>query len=140
VRERPRELHALYAEAVADEPADEPETNVPFDDWKRMLDSPDLSLEGSVVVLHGERPVSFAWIGVDLDGGRASHWMTGTLREYRRRGLARLAKLAAIRWAAENGITTLYTANDSANADMLALNEHLGYRPTSVAKTYAKSF
>jgi GNAT superfamily N-acetyltransferase len=65
--------------------------------------------------------------------------MTGTLREYRRRGLARLVKLAAIRWAAENGITALHTDNDSTNADMLALNEHLGYRPTATGTTFAKT-
>lgn len=33
---------------------------------------------------------------------------------------------------AEAGIRTLFTANDTTNADMLALNEHLGYRPTHV--------
>jgi GNAT superfamily N-acetyltransferase len=138
VRERERDLHALYAEAAGDEPADEPETNVPFDDWRRMLDDPDLSLDGSFVVLHRDRPVSFAWLGVDAERGRGTHWMTGTLRQYRRRGLARLAKMATIRWAAENGITALYTGNDSTNADMLALNEHLGYRRTTTGTTYAK--
>ena len=131
-------LHALYAEAAADEPSDEPEV-VRFDEWKRnVLEHPDLSLDGSAVVLHGERPVSLAWIGVDREGGRASHWFTGTLRAYRRRGLARLAKLAAIRWAAQNGITALSTGNDATNADMLALNEHLGYRPRTTGTRHAK--
>jgi GNAT superfamily N-acetyltransferase len=140
VRERERDLHTLFAEAAADEPADEPE-RVRFEEWRRtLLASPDLSLDGSVVVMHDDRPVSLAWLGVDVEGGRASHWFTGTLRAYRRRGLARLAKLVAIRWAAENGIAVLHTGNDSTNADMLALNEHLGYRPTATGTTHAKTF
>jgi GNAT superfamily N-acetyltransferase len=139
VRDRERELHALFAEAAADEPADEPHTNVPFEEWKRnTLAHPDLSLDGSFLALHGERPVSLAWLAVDGEG-RAVHDFTGTLRAYRRRGLARFVKLAAIRWAAENGITLLMTGNDSANADMLALNEHLGYRPLATGTTYAKN-
>jgi len=138
VREHERELHALFAEAAADEPADDPHTNLPFEEWVRTtLAHPDLSLEGSFVALHGDRPVSLAWLAVDGDG-RASHWFTGTLRAYRRRGLARFLKLATIRWAASSGITTLLTGNDAANADMLALNEHLGYRPLATGTTYAK--
>ena len=52
--------------------------------------------------------------------------MTGTLPEFRRRGLARLAKLATIRWAAENGVEWMLTANAEANTGMRALNESLG--------------
>lgn len=124
-----RELHALYAEAELDAPADLPDDNIGFDDWLgEVFSYPDLDDEGSFVVLHDGRPVSLAWLVADREGGVAVHDMTGTLREYRRRGLARLAKLATIRWAAESGITKLLTSNDSANSDMLALNEHLGYR------------
>ena len=65
--------------------------------------------------------------------------MTGTLRAYRGRGLARLAKLAGIRWCAENGVHTLLTANDSQNAPMLAINERLGYRPNLVREEYSKT-
>jgi GNAT superfamily N-acetyltransferase len=55
--------------------------------------------------------------------------MTGTLHDFRRRGLARLAKLATIRWAAEQGFRTMLTGNAETNAAMLGLNESLGYRP-----------
>jgi GNAT superfamily N-acetyltransferase len=54
--------------------------------------------------------------------------MTATVRDFRRRGLARLAKLASIRWAAERGITSILTGNDRENPGMLALNDSLGYR------------
>lgn len=64
--------------------------------------------------------------------------LTGTLREFRRRGLARLVKLATIRWAAEHGITAIYTGNDTENAPMLALNDSLGFHPTIVYQDFGK--
>jgi aryl-alcohol dehydrogenase-like predicted oxidoreductase len=53
---------------------------------------------------------------------------TGTLREHRGRGLAKLAKSMAGRKAAEAGITAAYTCNDEVNRPMLAITEWLGYR------------
>jgi GNAT superfamily N-acetyltransferase len=130
VLDRPRELHALYAAVMADVPADHAVTDLRYDDFvRRTLEDPGLDPEGSYVVLDGERPVALAWLLVDDEGRRAQNEMTGTLPEYRRRGLARLAKLAAIRWCAEHGIERVLTGNDSTNAPMLALNRELGYRP-----------
>jgi GNAT superfamily N-acetyltransferase len=138
VRDRPEDLYALFSEVHADMPSDHTHDE-PYEDWKRMLfDYPDLDDDGSYVVVAGDRPVSVSWMAVDRDGRRAGHMMTGTARDFRRRGLARLAKLATIRWAAENGITALVTENDTENADMLALNEHLGYPPTIRLQNFAK--
>ena len=53
---------------------------------------------------------------------------TGTLDEYRGRGLALAAKVAAMRWAAANGITQVAATNDETNAPMLAVNAKLGFR------------
>ncbi len=58
----------------------------------------------------------------------ATNEMTGTLADYRGRGLARLAKIATIRWAAEHGIREIATENDAENAAMWGLNQSLGYR------------
>jgi GNAT superfamily N-acetyltransferase len=58
----------------------------------------------------------------------AANEMTGTLPEFRRRGLARLAKLATIRWASEHGIEAMQTGNSHENPGILALNLSLGYR------------
>ena len=57
--------------------------------------------------------------------------MTGTLREFRGRGLARLLKLHQLEWAARDGIASVMTENDETNAAMLAVNTRLGYVPSS---------
>ena len=132
VREREHELFDLFASAHSDMPGDETWT-IEFDEWLlEAWGAPTLDHDASAVVLVDGRPASFAWINTDRDGGLGENEMTGTHRDFRRRGLARLAKEASIRWAADLGIHTLYTSNETTNADMLALNEHLGYRPTHV--------
>jgi GNAT superfamily N-acetyltransferase len=132
VRDRERELFDLYDAAERDMPDDHVHA-IPYEDWlSGELGNPELDLDFSAVVLVGDRPASFAWLISDREGRRAGNEMTGTAPEFRRRGLARLAKEATIRWAADAGIRTIVTSNDTTNADMLSLNEHLGYRPTVV--------
>jgi len=137
--DRPHDLHALYAEAESDIPSDDEPGEFRYEDWfEETLRSPALEMDGSFNVVFEGRPVAFAWLDVDRDGRRAEHNLTGTLREFRGRGLARLAKLAAIRWCAENGIDTLLTGNDRENEPMLAINRRLGYRPTIERTEVAK--
>lgn len=127
--DRPRELHAVYAGTLADVPGPFTADDVRYEEWvQECLEDPDLTAAGSTVVLAGERPVSLTFVMTD-GAGRAGSDMTGTLPEYRRRGLARLAKLRSIRWAAGEGIESMVTGNDDDNAGMLALNRSLGYRP-----------
>jgi GNAT superfamily N-acetyltransferase len=133
---RERDVHALYAEASADMPADDAESNVRFEEWlAETLRAPTLSKDGSFVVLDGETPASLSFL--EVAGNRATNELTGTARDYRRRGLARAAKLASIRWAAEHGIERIATSNDSTNAVMLAINDELGYRPWITWQEYA---
>jgi GNAT superfamily N-acetyltransferase len=139
VRDRERELFDLYSSAERDMP-DDHTPSIAFDEWQEeTLGNPELDLEVSAVVLVDDSPASLAWLITDREGRRADNEMTGTHRAFRRRGLARLAKEATIAWAREAGIQTILTSNDSANADMLALNEHLGYRPTLVRIGVAKT-
>lgn len=129
VLDRERELFDLYDAAERDMPDDHAHS-LEFDDWRReTLANPELDANLSAVVLVEGRPTSFAWLVCDREGHRAHNDMTGTHGEFRRRGLARLAKEATIAWAAEAGVRTISTSNDTTNADMLKLNEHLGYRP-----------
>ncbi len=137
--DRPHDLHVLFDEAAKDMPTDDRHGDVDFDEWQReTLGNPLLDPDGSMNVVHDDRPVAFAWLLVDREGARATHELTGTLRAYRGRGLARLAKLAAIRWCRESGIRTLLTGNDAENAPMLAINDRLGYRPTVVHSEFAR--
>ena len=131
VADRMRDLHVLYAAASEDVPADDPEDDIRFDDFRsHVMGDPELSRDGSFVVLHGERPIALAFLLVDHDDRVAVNEMTGTLPEFRGRGLARLAKLAGIRWARDAGLRELATDNDGENAAMLGLNRSLGYRVT----------
>jgi mycothiol synthase len=120
------EVEALFARLRAGE------VDLPGDlvEWKwDDLDHPNLSHEGSFVVLDEEQPVAFGFLTVDLQRRVAYNQLTATLPGYRRRGLALLLKLATSRWAAANGIERILTQNDRENISMLALNDRLGYRP-----------
>jgi GNAT superfamily N-acetyltransferase len=130
VRDRVPALHRVYAAAAADIPEHFPEDDLRLDEWRReTLDHPQLSGEGSFVVLAADAPAALAFVEVDEGARLAANEMTGTLPEFRRRGLARLAKLATIRWAAEQGLTAIVTSNAEENVGMVRLNESLGYRP-----------
>jgi RimJ/RimL family protein N-acetyltransferase len=68
----------------------------------------------------------------------ADHDLTGTARAYRRRGLARFAKLEVVRRCAEAGISRLMAENDSENVGMLAINDELGFKPHAVSTEWVK--
>lgn len=130
VRERVDDLFEICRAGEIDMPGEEPETALDLEGWKQdEFEHPNLSQEGSFVALAGERPVSLAFLTVDLERRIAFNQMTATLPDFRRRGLALLVKLAAAGWAAEAGIERLLTENDSENVGMLAINDRLGYRP-----------
>jgi GNAT superfamily N-acetyltransferase len=136
--DRAREVHAVYAATLGDVPEPFVVDDLRYDEWEReCLGDPDLSREGSTVVLHGERPVALSFLVADGEG-RAANDMTGTLPEYRRRGLARLAKLGTIHWAAAGGADWILTGNDEENPAMRGLNESLGYRPAGTQTLYVR--
>ncbi|MGH3052489.1 MAG: GNAT family N-acetyltransferase [Gaiellaceae bacterium] len=139
VLDRTRDLHAVDAEAIEDVPDTYAEDDVRFEDWlDEALGHPQLTKDGSFVALHRERPVAHALIHLEPGSRIAANEMTATARDFRRRGLARLVKLATIRWAVENGFPTIMTGTDEANAGMNALNESLGYRPIATETQYLR--
>jgi GNAT superfamily N-acetyltransferase len=139
LEDRLADVFALFVEALADMPADHPERKLSYEEWlSETLGDPDLTHEGSFVVLENDRPVALSFVQVDRARGLAEQNLTGTLRSHRRRGLARLAKLSVIRWCAAEAVVRLGTGNDSANAAMLALNESLGFRPFAAETEWVK--
>jgi len=138
-RDRAHELHAICVEGEIDMPSDEPETEVDFESWCRdEFEYPDISDEGSFVVLEGDQPVSLAFVTVDPERAIGYNSMTATLRTHRRRGLALLAKVAAVRWAREAGLERLVTENDAGNAGMLAINDRLGYTQLYIEEYFVR--
>ncbi|MPY67855.1 GNAT family N-acetyltransferase [Deinococcus sp. SDU3-2] len=61
------------------------------------------------------------------DPTRLQTGLTGTRREWRRRGVGLALKLAALRLARDRGAASVWTDNASSNAPMLGLNERLGF-------------
>jgi GNAT superfamily N-acetyltransferase len=139
VLDQPRELYAVYMAGEADAPDVFEVDNISFEEWElETLGAPSLDRDGSSVVVHGERPVAIALLEVDREHKRGTNEMTATLPEFRRRGLARLAKVASIRWAADFGVISILTSNDRENPGMLALNDQLGYRPLVVRGLFVR--
>jgi hypothetical protein len=119
----------VEAEVVADIPLSEPFT-LGYERWlEESWLHPLLDFELSTVVLRGDRVAAFAHVRADSESGRADNSFTGTRREFRGRGLARVAKTRSLLAAAAAGITSISTANDERNTPMLAVNARLGYEP-----------
>ena len=127
---RTDDMAAFYEAAGAWPPGGGEANRVSADDlWRYVFERPELTWDGSFVVLDGQdRLVSFASLVVDRERGRAENDWTATLPELRGRRLALLVKLASIRWARDVGIREIVTANDDDNVPMLTLNQRLGYR------------
>ena len=58
---------------------------------------------------------------------RAENALTAVRRTWRGRGIAAHLKRLTLHWAAQNGVTEVYTWTQARNVSMLRLNEHLGY-------------
>jgi GNAT superfamily N-acetyltransferase len=132
-----RELYDLFVTVEAGVPTDEPWTGSTFEEWEaETWRKPHLDDEASVVALVDGRAVAVSWLLVA--GQFAEVELTGTLPEFRRRGLARATKLESMRLAAERGVKRIVTGTDFENRGMLALNDALGFRRTAVELELAK--
>ena len=133
----PEQIFVVDAESVLDEPGDDPIDAVEYEQWVRdYWEHPDLDLELSRAAVVNGQAVAVAYVMVDVESRRALNAYTGSLRAYRGRGFARLAKLGVMRQLAELGIELLLTENDETNAPMLAINNRLGYTPIESRYTY----
>jgi GNAT superfamily N-acetyltransferase len=136
----PEVLHRIDEAATGDMPGYEDVEAIPYDEWLgHVWDHPLFTREGSFVAYAEDgAPAAVSMLIVDRESGRATNMFTGTLREYRGRGLGLAAKIAAMRWAAANGVRQVATANDETNAPMLAINAKLGFRPAGRSVEYSR--
>jgi GNAT superfamily N-acetyltransferase len=135
----PEAVYSIDAEASLDEPGDMPIDAVGYDQWLLDIwDDPLTDHDTSTVVLVEGRPAAYTIVEADREAGRMWSGGTGTVRQHRGRGLAKIAKSVALRRAADAGITSAYTSNDEENRPMLAINEWLGYRPCATQWSFIK--
>jgi GNAT superfamily N-acetyltransferase len=135
----PRPVYELDLVLAQDIPLDQPIGEVGWDEWmERYWRHPMVDHERSLVLLVEGVPASFTLVASSAETGRVNTGMTGTLREYRGRGLAELVKRHSLARCASAGLTAAFTENDETNAPMLAVNERLGYRPSSTRITFSR--
>lgn len=121
-----RAVWECHQAAAPDDPSGYSRT-MPFEEYlDRELGDPLLRHDVSRVVLDGDRAAAYSLVRAAGDRGWSS--MTAVAPSHRGRGLSLVAKAAALRAAAAAGIHLCATANSSANAPVLALNERLGYQ------------
>lgn len=134
----PRPLFEADAEATADEPSDVAAAFDDYEDWlAHTWHSPSLDKELTTVVLVDGAVAAFT--AARTDGAtRYASAMTGTLRAFRGRGLAKLAKTASLHRARAAGYTEAFTGNDAGNGPMLAVNEWFGYEICATETRYVK--
>ncbi|AXE84814.1 GNAT family N-acetyltransferase [Streptomyces sp. Go-475] len=134
----PRPVFDLDAEVVADEPSD---IDVEFTDYEAWLEEtwkhPLLNLDLTSVAVVDGRPAAFSVAYTD-GGTRYATAMTGTAREFRGRGLAKLAKNDSLHRARAAGYTEAFTGNDTGNGPMIAINKWFGYEVCATEVRYVR--
>ncbi len=126
----PRRLYELFVELWRDVPFGVRGDDPTYESFlAEELDDPAFRPAGTFVALDGTR-----WVGLCAQSVGSDHLltsMTGTVRRWRRRGLAHWLKLHSIRYALEVDAGEIRTFNDEANTDMLAVNRALGFMPVA---------
>jgi hypothetical protein len=84
-------------------------------------------------------PAAVTLLEVNSATGRALSTGSGTLRRYRGHGLVKLIKVDSLQRAASAGVTAAFTASDSTNHGMLAINTWLGYRDIGSTRAALKT-
>ncbi|MFI9173282.1 GNAT family N-acetyltransferase [Streptomyces lincolnensis] len=134
----PRPFFELDSETMSDEPSD---IDYEFTDYEAWLEStwkhPLFSPELTTIALVDGRPAAFS--AARTDGGtRYGTVMTGTARDFRGRGLAKLAKNDSLHRARAAGLTEAFTGNDAGNDPMIAINKWFGYEICATEMRYVR--
>ena len=123
------QLHELFAESERDIPTTMPWRTMQFGKWKRFwFDNPGTRPERFWIAREGPAIVGLSVLEFPPTRGIPWTAFTGTSRSVRGRGIARALKYETIVQAIELGSDRVRTANDSANAPILHLNQEMGYQ------------
>jgi GNAT superfamily N-acetyltransferase len=134
------EVFSVDVESIQDEPGDTPADDVNYDEWyDDVWINPAVDHQASTLVYADGKPAAYTIVEVDLEMGRMWSGGTGSLRAFRGRGLAKIAKSVAVRKAHDLGVNDAYTTNDEVNKPMLAINVWLGYKPCDQQFSYMKT-
>jgi GNAT superfamily N-acetyltransferase len=91
------------------------------------------------LALYGGEVIGCAGLDRDTDRPeRGENALTAVRRDWRGRGIASHLKRRTLRWAADHGLSELYTWTQAGNTSMLRLNEHLGYVRGQTSITVAR--
>jgi GNAT superfamily N-acetyltransferase len=135
----PEASYAVDVKSMMDEPGDQALDNVSYDEWVRDIwEDPIQCRDLGVAVLVDGVPAACTLVEGDRASGRLAAGGTGTLREYRGRGLAKLAKSVSLRRARDAGFVEAFASNDEVNAPMLAINTWLGYQAVGAERSCLK--
>lgn len=92
------------------------------------------------LALHDGEVIGCAGIHRDTDRPeRGENALTAVRRHWRGRGVASHLKRRTLRWAAEHGLSEVYTWTQAGNLAMLRLNEHLGYVTGTTSITVSRA-
>lgn len=133
------EFHQAFEAIRIDTPRTDPPTPMEFGHFQELvIDEPDFLPEASRVAFIDGEIAGFTGLYKMEQPGGLFQWLTGVRREHRGKKIAKALKLDALRWAVANGYKTIRTDNDTRNAPMLAINDHLGFRRLPGMITYRR--
>ena len=140
-----RKLYELDWVLFQDVPMGLEFTKRSFEQWmKEELDDPHFVKEACFVAVDPRRadPFTGSLVGyTSLMKNPAGFWvigMTGVLREYRGKGLAKALKLRGMRYVQEHGEGEIRTTNDPPNVAMLGINLSIGFKRDPSRLRFAK--
>jgi GNAT superfamily N-acetyltransferase len=132
--------YELNWEVFKDVPLPDPPTKQPYEQFLKWFSAPFFFPPGYLVAIKDDDYIGLSGLWLSLaDKTRLQTGLTGTVRKYRRKGVATAMKARGVALAKERGITTIQTENEE-NNPMYDLNVQLGFKPKPRWLVYTKAW
>lgn len=123
-----RKLYDLDMELSKDVPHVEPQTEMDFEQYCKMVfESSNLLPDAFFVALAGDEYVGMSNLWHSQGNDDLYNGLTGVKRSFRRKGIALAMKLRGIDYAKAQGRPVIKTWNEANNRAMLNINEQFGF-------------